>query len=469
MASEVKELSERFDVIVAGGGAAGAVAALAAARTGAKTLVIERLNCLGGNLTAGIMGTTWTFNDQEKVIVKGIPLEIIERLKKAGAVVSNDVATDEFTIYDTELTKFLLFEMAEECGLHILLHTFVSDALLEDDAVQGVIIQNKSGRQAVRGTVVVDASGDADVAALAGAPFDLPAKDKLHPISLLCKIGNVDIEELAGYYKQHPKFKGNFTHGRPHPGFHAFRLAGPLQEPYKKGLIPKAYEYLKDWFLLFYSTPRPREIILNMTGGTHIDGTDAWQLTRGEVESRKLLLQAVDCFKRFVPGFKDAYIMSTALTAGVRETRRIRGEYMLTKEDVLSMRRFPDAVMSYNAPVVKHTADGKDAIFVFMPPGGAYDFPYRVMVPQRIENLLVAGRCISVAADTIGSTRNMTACMALGQAAGTAAALSVRMKVRPRALDVTVLQRELIRQGAHIVGVACATPLPIPVPQAQRE
>lgn len=469
MASEIKEFPERFDVIVAGGGAAGAVAALAAARTGAKTLVIEKLNCLGGNLTAGMMGTTWTFNDQEKVIVKGIPLEIVERLRKAGAVVSTDVATDEFTIYDTELTKFLLFEMAEECGLHILLHTFVSDALVQGDAVQGVVIQSKSGRQAVRGTVTVDASGDADVAALAGAPFDLPEKEKLHPLSLLCKIGNVDIEELAHYYEQHPAFKGDFTHGRPHPGFHAFRLTGPLEELYKKGGLPKAYEYLKDWFLLFYSTPRPREIILNMTGATHIDGTDAWQLTRGEVESRKRLLQAVDCFKRFVPGFKDAYIMSTGLTVGVRETRRIRGEYTLTKEDVLSMKRFPDAVVSYNAPVVKHTADGTDAIFVLMPPGGAYDFPYRVMVPQRIENLLVAGRCISVAADTIGSTRNMTACMAMGQAAGTAAALAVRQGVPPRALDVKTLQHELLRQGAHIVGVRLESTAPIPVVKSGRQ
>jgi len=203
-----------------------------------------------------------------------------------------------------------------------------------------------------------------------------------------------------------------------------------------------------------------------MTGATDIDGTDVRDLTRAEIVSRKRLLQALDCFRRFIPGFKDAYIMSTGLTVGIRETRRIRGEYTLTKEDILGMRRFPDAVASYSAPIGHHTADGKDAAFYILTPGRSYDFPYRVFLPQKIDGLLVVGRCISVAADSIGSTRNMTACMATGQATGTAAALSAREGVPPRALDVKYLQQVLLRQGAHIEGVARAdqTPIPVPVP-----
>ena len=458
-----RDSSDHFDVIVAGGGTAGAIAAIALGRTGARTLVIEQLNCLGGNFTAGIMGTTWTFNDQEKVIVRGIPLELIDRLKKAGAVVSRDIAKDAFTIYDTELAKFILNDMAEECGLNILYHAFICDAILEANTVKGVIIQSKSGRQALHSKVVVDASGDADIAAYAGAPFDFPPKEKLHPASLLAKFGNVDTEEMLKFYEKHPDFVGDFTHGQQYPGFHTFRLQGELQEAYDKGMLPKEWEYLKDWFLLYYTTPRPREIILNMTGATGIDGTNVWDLSRAEILSRKRLSEALECFRRFIPGFKDAYIMSTGLTVGVRETRRIIGEYVLTKDDILNMRSFPDAIATYAAPIGLHTTDGKDAVFNLLTPGKSYDFPYRVLLPQKIDGLLVAGRCISVAAESIGSTRNMTACMALGQAAGTAAALSALQGIRPRDLDVKRLQKELIRQGAYIEGVSVPTPAAVPL------
>lgn len=447
--------SQQYDVIVAGGGVAGTVAALAAARNGAKTLVIERLNCLGGNWTAGMMGTIWTFSDGEKLIIKGIPLEIVERLKQAGGVVSKDISKDAFTICDTELAKFILNDMAEECGLTILFHTFVSDAIVEANTVKGVVVQNKSGRQAVHGTIVVDATGDGDVAAWSGAPFEMRPKEKQHPTTLLARVGNVDTEELRGFFCEHPEFVGSsrMTFGQQHPDFLGYRLTGALQEPYKRGLLPREYEYLMDWFIYYYQPPRPREVVLNMTGAIGICGIDAWDLTHAEIQSRKRLLQALDCFKRFIPGFKDAYIMTTAPMIGVRESRLIRGEYVLTKEDILNLRRFSDAIASFNGNVGEHTPDGKDSVFSALGGGKSFDFPYRVLVPLKADNLLVAGRCISVAGDAMGTTRPMAACMAVGQAAGTAAALSVRNRVRPRDIDVKSLQRELLRQGAHIEGV----------------
>ena len=442
-----------YDVIVAGGGVAGTVAAIAAARLGARTLVIERLNCIGGNFTGGMMGTVWTFNDQEKLVVKGIPLEIVERLRQRGGVVSNDITRDKFTIYDTELAKFVLFEMAEEAGLDILLHTMLADVIVEDGAVQAVVVQNKSGRQTISCSVLVDASGDADAAALAGAPFELPHKQKLHPASLLARLGGVDVQALTDYYAEHPQYLGNFTGGAPHPGFHAYRLTGPLRDVHDRGALPAEFHYLMDWFILFYSTPHPGEITINMTGATDIDGTDARDLTRAEITSRKRLLQALDCYRRFIPGFAKAYIIQTGIAVGVRETRRIIGEYVLTKDDIAATRRFPDAVASYAAAIGHHTADGRDTEWTELQSGRSYDFPYRVLLPQRIDGLLVAGRCISVAADGIGSTRNMTSCMATGQAAGTAAALSAQSGVTPRRLDVRRLQDTLIGQGAYIEGL----------------
>ena len=241
MKSNEKDVAttDQYDVIVAGGGTAGAIAGIASARTGAKTLVVEQLNCLGGQFTAGIMGTTWQLNDREKVIVRGIPLELIERLAKLGGVVSKDLNKDALTVYDTELAKFVLDDMAEQSGMKALFHTFICDAIVEANTVKGVIIQSKSGRQALHSKVVVDATGDADIVAYAGAPFELPPKEKLHPVSLLAKIGNVDIEELLRFYEKHPDFVGDFTHGQQYPGFHTFRLQGELQGAFREGPAPQ--------------------------------------------------------------------------------------------------------------------------------------------------------------------------------------------------------------------------------------
>ncbi|BCV24883.1 FAD-dependent oxidoreductase [Gelria sp. Kuro-4] len=437
------------DVLVAGGGTAGMVAGLAAARAGAQTLVLERLNCLGGNFTAGLMGTTWTFSDQKKLIVRGIPLEIIERLAEQGGTVVGNISKDCFTIYDTELAKFVLQDMYEaELNLEVLYYTWVVDTIVEDNVVKGVIIESKSGRQAILAKTTVDATGDADVAARAKAEFMMAAKQDLHPVSLLCKIANVDLDEMFEFYERNPSFIGNFTGGWQHSGFHCFRLNEELQN----ADLPLEMEYLRDWFILFYTTPRPGEIIFNMTGETQIDGTDVVELTKGELVSRKRLSQALWCLRQYVPGFKNAYITTTASSLGVRETRRIVGEHILTKDEIVANTRFPDAVCSYGAPVGVHTADGTNAVFARLKPGTSYDIPYRCLLPKKIDGLLVTGRCISVTPEATGSTRNMTACMALGQASGVAAALASAKGIVPRALGTEELVSALLSQGVYLEG-----------------
>ena len=437
------------DVLVAGGGTAGMIAGLAAARAGAKTLVVERLNCLGGVFTAGMMTTTWTFNNQKDLIVKGIPLELMERLREAGATVPGDISKDCFTIYDTEMAKFVLADMYQkEPNAELLFYTTIADTIVEDGCVKGIIIENKSGRQAILAKVVVDATGDADVAARAGAEFMMADKKDLHPVSLLAKIAGIDTEAFLAYYKEHPEYIGNFTGGWQHSGFHSFRLTEELKDVE----MPEELAYIRDWFFLYYDTPRPNTMIFNLTGEIEIDGTDGCDVTRGELVSMKRILDALEVFKRYIPGFKDAYIVQVASSIGVRETRRVLGGYVLTVEDILNNTKYEDGVCSYGAPVGVHTPDGKTANFYRLTPGTSYDIPFRCLVPKEINGLIVTGRCISVVPDATGSTRNMTCCMALGQSAGVAAALAAKQGVAPRDLKNKDLEQALLAQGVYLEG-----------------
>jgi len=440
-----------FEVVVAGGGTAGMIAGLAAARAGAKTLVIERLNCLGGNSTAGLMTTTWTFNDQQKQIVKGIPYEFIKRLEEINGTLKGDISRETFTIYDIEKAKFVMSKMyAEEKNLKVLYYTMIADVIVENNKVKGVIIQNKSGRQAVYAKAVVDATGDADVAAYAGAEFMLAEKKNLHPISLLGKMCNVDFDEMNAYYNEHPEFIGNFLGGEPHQGFHSFRLADELQ----RITLPSELEYIRDWFILYYQTPNPGEMIINMTGATEVDGTNAEEVSDAEDLSRKRLMDALEVFNKHIPGFKNAYYTSTASSIGIRETRRITGKIILTAELMLAGTRFEDAICSYSAPVADHTKDGKSIVFRRLEPGNSYDIPLSSMIPKEIDGIIVAGRCISVEASAIGSTRNMTSCMAMGQGAGIVAAICARDGIVPRKIPNDVLRKELLAQGVYLEGIS---------------
>lgn len=439
------------DVLVAGGGSAGMFAGLAAARAGAKTLVVERQNCLGGNVTSGMMTTTWTFNDQQKQIVKGLPYEFIQNLEKINGTLKGDISKETFVIYDSEKAKYVISKMyQEEENLEVLFDTMIVDTIVEDGVVKGAIIENKSGRQAILAKASVDASGDADLAARGGADFMMAEKENLHPVSLLAKLGGVDMDAVEAYYKEHPDQIGTFLGGEPHQGFHSFRLDKELE-----GVeLPEDLEYIRDWFLLYYETPNRGELIINMTSETEVDGTNAEETSRAQLVARKRLNDALTVFREYlpVPGFKNVYFTSSASSLGVRETRRICGSIIMTAEMMLAGTHHEDAVCSYCAPVADHTKDGKSIIFTRLAPGNSYDIPLRAMMPRNLEGIVVAGRCISVEAKAIGSTRNMTCCMAMGQGAGVAAALAARKGVVPSALSGAELREELLKQGVNLEG-----------------
>lgn len=436
-----------YDVVVAGGGTAGMIAGLGAARSGAKTLVIERMGYLGGQFT-GFMNTSWTCSDQIKRCVGGIAYEYFQRIEELGGVENPDYDRDAYILYDSERAKYVITDMYEkEENLDALYLTMVTKAIMEGRKLKGVIIENKSGRQAVFAKQFIDCTGDADLLEFSGSHYEELEPENQHPASLIAKISNVDVKRLKEYYEARPALqKGERYLGHlPHAGFYGFRLAEELE-----GItLPEELEYLRDWFILFYSTPNPGEMILNMTGTTALDGTDAAAVSRGTDMSIKRMWQVLPLFRKYVPGFEHAFIAATAPALGVRESRKVIGGVRLTCETILNAQKYPDAVCSYQSPLGYHTPDGKDITFARMKPGTAYDIPLRSMVPEDVDGVIAAGRNISVESKACGSTRSMSNCMTLGHCAGVIAAWAAENDREMREIPNDTLRSILKEQDIY--------------------
>lgn len=436
-----------YDVVVAGGGTAGMIAGIAAARNGAKTLVIERMGYLGGQFT-GFMNTSWTCSDQTKRCVGGIAYEFFKKIEAEGGVEDPNYDKDAYILYDSERAKHVITQMYEqEDNLEYLYLTTVSRAIMENNKMTGLVIENKSGRQAIYAKQFVDCTGDADLLAFSGSKYEeLPVED-YHPASLIAKISNVDVERLKSYYEQRPELqKGERYLGHlPHAGFYGFRLAEELE-----GVeLPEELEYLRDWFILFYSTPNPGEMILNMTGSTALDGTDATAVSKGTNMSILRMWQVMPLFRKYVPGFENAFIAATAPALGIRESRKVIGGVRMTCESIMNATKYPDAVCSYQSPLGYHTPDGHDITFMRMTPGTAYDISLRSMVPMDVDGVIVAGRNISVESKACGSTRSMSNCMTLGHCAGAIAAYAARNDIEMRNIPHDVMRDMLKEQDIY--------------------
>ena len=429
------------DVVVCGGGPAGIGAAIAAARNGANTLLLENLGSLGGVGSNAIMNRLGPFHDQEKMIVGGIPMEILERLVALnGAIMPRPViwtrATNNrpeyWAPFDPEILKLVLDRMTEEAGVKILFNTRVVGTVVNSGRTEGVLIESKSGREAVRAKIVIDATGDGDVAAWAGAPYEKgrPEDGWMQPVTVLYKVHNLDREKARRVLaEEREKIVG---------------LARARGED-----IPRFLTAGTDNFL------RADETYYNEDQIHGADGTNVEHVTKAWLDARKMIWQEFHFAKKHVPGYENAYVALTSSLLGVRETRRILGEYVLNAEDVLSARKFPDTVCRYACYVDLHKVSRpgtqESALAQRIPkPGTSYGIPYRCLVPQKIENLLVAGRCFSVTHEALASTRPMPCCMAMGQAAGTAAAICADRAIPPRKIDLAALRRSLIAQGAYL-------------------
>ena len=444
------------DVLVIGAGPAGIGAAVAAARGGAKVLLVERYGFLGGNLTAAMVNPMFTFHDiHGEQVIRGIAGEVVDRLVKITASPGHvtDLTFDNasMTPFDPEGMKLLLFDMVEEAGVTLMLHSMFSAATAADGLVQHVIVENKSGRQAIRPKFVIDCSADADVVARIGAPFvkGRESDGAMQPVTLFYRIGGIDYTVLRRWMKDNrAKLKDAPTDAEIDSSSTLAFLG--LSELVKEAMA--AGDFPKDAAprILMYQLPKEGQIAVNCTRLQGIDGTRADDLTRAEVLTRRQAWQIHRFLQKYVGGFEKSHIVDTGVQVGVRETRRIVGDYTMTEDDVLTGRAFADGIACGTFAIDIHPPDGKQQIFTGS--GRAvYEIPYRSLLPQHVDNLLVAGRCISATHTAFGSIRVMATAMGIGQGAGAAAAIAVRRNITSREVDVGEVRRELLRQGQYLL------------------
>lgn len=438
------------DVLIAGGGTAGMVAALAAARNGARTVIIERYGHLGGTMVNGAGPLHSFFNlykafpdAEKKQVVCGIAQEIVDRMVQVGGSFGHLEQEMGYrydstaTLIDREIFKGVIFDMMEEAGVKVLLHTFVADVIKEGDAIKGLIIESKSGREACLAKVVIDASGDGDVAYKAGVPCINTYPDA--HVGMPFGMANVDIRKAV----EHLQEKGMITQI-----VHADK--GSTEDNIVRvGFDLKKLEVFRDymnqfglWGPLTVSMHENDFSFINCTNIKPLDAIDIEEISRAEMVLRKQVVTMANLLKKNIPGFENAYISWTPIHFGVRRTRIVECEHDITIDEITNATRFDDDVAVYGF----HDCAPR----IMIKDGGVYGIPYRALLPKGVENLLVAGRLISSNWEAHMSTRNTVSCMAQGQAVGTAAALCAKSGINPRQLDIKLLQKTLKDQGVYL-------------------
>ena len=416
-------MSDGVDVLVVGAGSAGSTAAIAAARAGASTLLVDRFGFLGGTSTA-VLDTFYAFytpGAQPQKVVSGIPDEVVARLTERGMAFErpNTYGAGTGITYDPESLKRVWDELVEEAGARTLLHALAFGVEVEEGRVVGVDVATKSGVRRLRPRVVVDCSGDADICALAGAPFEAPGDD-VQSLSTVFRIANVDVARAESLPKK--ELWSLMREARDSGRYALTRIEGSV-----------------------HRTPHEGVMMALMTRVRKVDATDADQLSAAEPEGRRQAHEYFRFLHECVPGYERAVLLSTSPAIGVRESRRIVGEHVLTADEILAATRFTDQIARCGAPIEEHHA-GDDTRWVYLEEGATYGVPFRALQPRELENVLVAGRCFSATHDAHASARSMATCMAMGQAAGTAAALSDE----PKHLDSERLRRQLRADGADV-------------------
>ena len=419
-------VSGEYDVIVAGAGPAGIGAALSAAREGADTLLIEQFGDVGGVSTVGLM-SHWTGRTKG-----GIYEEILEKSNDADESMLEAWSGYRQTI-NPERLKTVYLDMLEDAGVHLRLYTFIADVVMEDDRLQGIITESKSGREVFHAKMCIDATGDGDVACKAGVPFTKGREEdgKMQPMSLMFKVAGVDTDKAV--------FPGGFESNMAISGG-GIQDLGRARLPHPLGHV------------LLYRTTLPGVVTCNMTNIIDVDGTNAEDLTKAHVDARRQIERIVEFLRTTVPGFERCYVIDSANYIGIRETRHFRGEYTLTKDDILEARIFDDWVVSFahfNFDVHNISGAGLDATGAQkkFPQRRGYTIPYRCLLPRGVKNLLLAGRNISGTHMAHSNYRVMPICANIGQAAGIAAALSARTDTPPEEIDIELLQDRLLQNG----------------------
>ena len=451
----IKEIERTIDtkVLVIGGGTAGFGAAVASARNGAETLLIEKGQMLGGMATAGLVGPFMTCYDDEgeNQVVKGIFEELCRKAEERGGAIHpskvDNMSTycsyyatghKHVTPFMSEVLEVVMEEMVLEAGAKILYNVRLCDVLTEGKKIIGVLVSMKEGLTLIRAESYIDCTGDADAAFYAGAKCISgdETDGMMQPVSLFFEIGNMDREKFVGVLEE-KKAKGELGE----PGFNCWSWC--VKEAKKNG----------EWTLIRdevgnYEQPIAGRWKINTTRMTYVDATNTEDLTKAVMEGRRQVQELMNFFKKYVPGCENLQLLQVASVLGVRETRHISGRYKLTAEDIYERRHFEDAICTFAYAIDVHASEGNSGVLKSV--NSYYTIPFRCLVPEDIDNLLVAGRCISGTSEAAGSYRVMPCCVATGQAAGTAAVLALRGGCNPGDVDCDTLRKTLLEQGAVI-------------------
>ncbi|MFP4267169.1 MAG: FAD-dependent oxidoreductase [Spirochaetaceae bacterium] len=429
------------DVVVVGGGPAGLAAALASAREGVETLLIERYGFFGGNISQAMVESLVWYRHEKTVEAGGIGRELEEFTAELGGTYPDSESTG--LLLDADMFKCAADTLLQEAGVVPLLHCFVVDAVMEGGAVRGVVTESKSGRGAILAKQVIDASGDADVAALAGAPFHIAPKNELMSVTAGFGISGVDVDKFREHVKAHPGKIGDWapaTEEKEYGLFSAY-FTDVFRKAREEGVIPADVPLEGYWHAL---TDAGEATGLNVVRIFEVDPTNVWDLTRAEIEGRKQVLWALKALQAYQPGFEHAKLRTIGSSIGVRESRKIYGRYELTGDEVKNQAAFEDTIGIF--------PEFLDAYGIVMIPttGRYFQVPFGITVPRKVDNLLVAGR--SVAGDKVShsATRQMMCCAVTGQGAGVAAAAAVQSGRTAGSVDIREVQGRLEKQGVRI-------------------
>ncbi len=435
------------DVLVVGSGPGGLAAALACARAGTETILLERYGCFGGNITqVGVEGFAW-YRHPDTIDSEGIGREFEDRAKAMGAAMPEPQSISHSL--DAEAFKCVADTLVEEAGVIPMLHRMFVAPIMEGDTIRGIIVESKAGREAILAKRVIDATGDADIAHRAGAITHKHPVDEMMSVSVMFSMSGVNKTRFIEAVKADPQSYGDWavggeweviTDGKEDEMFSPF-LRKPFQKALEAGLIPESLATIAGtWGTV---SDQGDLTYLNMVH-LYLDGTDPDALTHGEMAGRKQAMHAINALRAFMPGCETAKLRNFGMTLGIRDTRKIDAAYNMTSDDVRGEARFDDSI-----GIFPEFIDGYG--YLILPTTGRYfHVPYRSMLPKGVKNLLVTGRAIGGDKISHAAVRNMMCCAVAGQGAGVAAALSVQAECGLDSIDIASVQRELRRQGARI-------------------
>lgn len=442
-----------YDVVIVGGGPAGTVAAIASARLGAKTLLIEQNGFLGGALTACGTAPQMTFHAGDVQVVQGIPQEMVDEMIRRGFSTGHIPDAVGFcsstTAFDPEGMKIVWEDMCLEAGVTLMYHTVFTDCEMEDGKISAVIVYNKGGFYHITATTFVDASADADVATRAGVTscYGRESDHLAQPMTMNFHVYGVDREKVCDYvldnlndmFHMTPKNLRELAHYDISGAFSKIQAAKDAGE----------FHIDRDTVLCF-ETNTPGEYCINMTRISKLSAVDPFDLTKAEIEGRKQVQETLKFLQKYIPGFENCHLAFSGPNIGIRESRKVDGVYKLTEDDLVANVMFPDAIAMGGYPIDVHSPDGGNTVHRFLRPGSWYSIPYRSLIVHNPCNLIVAGRCLSATHVACSAIRVTPVLMGIAQAAGTAAALTISTGRCANQLDTDLLREILKQNGAFL-------------------